>query len=241
MNNNLKKILCLNILSSCKCKYGDHCIYAHSLKEQNITAYNKKVYDILNSTYDLSHINLLDIRLYKCFLKLTKVCKDCVNKSCPGGYNCKNGAISEEYTICYDDLVYNKCEKENCKKIHLTKRGLISFIEQKKAENYKNRKNNYNHNCKKDNYQGILLTEENIRDIVNNNQIKFTKKGQLSNPEVTPYKNYYSNCLQNVNLNKGFCNKVLENNNQNTITENIFNDLSDDDNTFSVLDDIIES
>ena len=41
-----------------------------SLKEQNITSYNKKVYDILNSTDDLSHINLLDIRLW---LKFTNV------------------------------------------------------------------------------------------------------------------------------------------------------------------------
>lgn len=230
MNNNLKKILCLNILSSGKCKYGDHCIYAHSLKEQNITSYNKKIYDILNSTDDLSQINLLDVRLYRCFLKLTRVCKDCVNKSCPGGYNCKNGAISNEYIICYHDLVYNKCEKENCKEIHLTERGLIPFIEQKKTENYKNRKNNYYNNIsKKDNYQGILLTEENIRDIVNNNQMKFTKKEQLLNPIITQSKKYILSP------------KII---NHDVITEssckNIFSDLSDDDNTFNVLDDIIE-
>lgn len=167
MNSNHKKILCLNILSHNKCRYGDHCIYAHSLKEQNITPYNKKVYNIVTSDSDLKNFNLLkDIKLYKYLLKLTNICPQCQERKCPGGYNCKNGAISKKYVICHDDMVYNNCTNIGCDKIHLSKRGLVSFYEQKRKENAKNKKNSCIH--KDPQLHGILLTEESIRSIVNN-------------------------------------------------------------------------
>lgn len=121
---NLKKILCNNILKYKKCTYGNKCMYAHSLEEQNVDNIKKRAYDILRSE------NIMDIdlskedKLAKIFLQFTKICPDCKNKVCPGGYNCKYGAMDEKYIICYDDVTLGNCRKENCNYIHLTKRGI---------------------------------------------------------------------------------------------------------------------
>ena len=57
--------------------------------------------------FDLSHIDLKnDYELYESLLGLTKVCEKCSNNVCNGGYNCKYGAVSNEYKICKNDKQY---------------------------------------------------------------------------------------------------------------------------------------
>lgn len=58
---------------------------------------------------------------------LTKVCYNCSNHKCLGGYNCKKGAISTEYVICYEDLTIGRCSNPCCTKKHLSQRGLTPF------------------------------------------------------------------------------------------------------------------
>lgn len=131
--NNMKKILCYNIISGKKCNYNNKCLYAHSLSEQNIDPIRAIVYNILeDDTKNLSDINLVENnKLYETFCQLTKVCTSCEKKMCSGGYNCRNGVISRDLKICYDDLVYGNCKYTKCNYIHLTIRGLVPYLKQK--------------------------------------------------------------------------------------------------------------
>lgn len=140
---NLKRILCYNILTIGGCNYGNKCVYAHSLDEQNIDSPRKKIYELILGKEDLSHINLLENKdLYKNLIQLTKICAFCLKGTCPGGHNCKFGVHSEIYQICYDDLTSGECSKRDlCKSIHLSKRGLVPFNKQK-IEKYKEEKQN---------------------------------------------------------------------------------------------------
>lgn len=132
VNNNTKKILCYNIISGNKCNYGNKCLYAHSLSEQNIDPIRVQAYDILRSNNDLVDINLIEnTALYDTLCQLTKVCSSCEKQTCSGGYNCRNGCISKSFKICYDDLVYGNCKYTKCNFIHLTSRNLVPYLKQK--------------------------------------------------------------------------------------------------------------
>ena len=146
MNNNSKRILCHNILNNRVCNYKNKCMYAHKLSEQRIDPIRHKVYTILKNDYTLDNINLAsDKKLLDSFIQLTKVCYYCLKGECPGGYNCRNGAVNNKYRICYDDLMYGNCRRFNCNSIHLTKRGLIPHYYQLSKKKYnKNQKNKYN-------------------------------------------------------------------------------------------------
>lgn len=138
--NNIKRMLCINIIRGDECPYGEtSCIYAHSLSQQKLDDSRAYVYNILKSTGSLSHINLVNDEkrpsLYKEFLELTLVCQKCKIGKCPGGYNCHNGALSYKYKICYDDITSGKCRRSNCNAIHLTDRGLIPYEVQKGIDN----------------------------------------------------------------------------------------------------------
>jgi hypothetical protein len=124
---NKKRVLCYSYVTRGECPYGSKCVYAHSIKEQNIDPLRKKVYDILNNNNPLNDIDFVhDNDLYKTFLQLTRTCYGCENNTCVGGYNCKKGAINLEHTICYDDLYSGECQYgDTCDKIHLTKRRLV--------------------------------------------------------------------------------------------------------------------
>ena len=140
---NNKKILCFNILNKKKCLYGDKCVYAHSLSDQKIEPLRHKAYTIIKSAEDLSNINLIaDIKLYETLLQLTKVCSLCNKSQCPGGYNCRNGAINMKSKVCYEDFIYGNCKRANCLATHLTKRGFIPYNKQKNKENINNIKKN---------------------------------------------------------------------------------------------------
>jgi hypothetical protein len=102
-------------------------LYAHNIDEQNIDPNRKKILNIINSSDDLSNLDLNSSNnkfLLKDLLVYTRLCDNCKKKRCTGGYNCKFGACMEEHLICYDNLNYDNCKNKNCKLIHLTKRGL---------------------------------------------------------------------------------------------------------------------
>jgi hypothetical protein len=130
ITHNKKILLCRNIIGDeKKCKYMDKCAFAHSLKEQKLLPIRKQAYDIINGDQDLSHIDLSKNReLYNTLEQLTKVCNACEYGKCTGGYNCRNGAIDCLHQVCFEDLTYGNCKRENCMAVHLTKRGLKPFI-----------------------------------------------------------------------------------------------------------------
>jgi hypothetical protein len=135
-NSNNKKILCFNVLNMNTCSYMNKCIYAHSLEEQTINANRQKIYDLLDMDV-LSHVDLIkESELFNDLNNLTKLCKNCVNNICPGGYNCKYGACNNKFLICYDDLHSGSCKNELndgrcCRGIHLTHKGIIPYSMQK--------------------------------------------------------------------------------------------------------------
>jgi hypothetical protein len=123
--NNHKKIMCQNYLNDNFCTYNDKCLYAHNKDEQKIDIKRKKIFDILNSSSDLSNLEYYKNKdIYKELQLFTKICNDCILNKCTGGNNCKFGSPYEKYVICYDDLNYGSCNNTSCNKIHLTKRNL---------------------------------------------------------------------------------------------------------------------
>lgn len=170
---NKKKLLCTNIIHSGSCCYGQKCMYAHSLSDQQIDPIRKKAYDLLFSSNNLSHINFQnDVQLYRSLRDLTNYCN---KEYCTGGYNCKHGVCgieNKKYIVCIKDLDYGDCSDKHCKFVHLTLRGLKPFyhgyssticstIETNNYANIKNIKNNLNNQS-----NNIIL---NINDNSNDN------------------------------------------------------------------------
>ena len=122
---NHKKILCQNMIINGTCVYTDKCLYAHKLEEQKVDIKRKKIFEFLDNNTDLSFIDVNKHKdIYKEFVLFTKPCLDCINNKCTGGNNCKFGAPSIKYIICYDDLNYGICDDSKCDRKHLTKCGL---------------------------------------------------------------------------------------------------------------------
>lgn len=125
--NNLKKIICKNIITNGSCVYGNKCLYAHTLDDQNVDKIRKIAYDIIRQKTDCKNVNILTNRqLYETFKILSNVCEQCEMNKCTGGYNCKHGACKNEYAICLSDMNKGVCNK-TCNKIHLTDLGLIPY------------------------------------------------------------------------------------------------------------------
>jgi hypothetical protein len=139
---NYKKLLCYNIVNYNECLYKSKCMFAHNINEQKKEVIREYIYDIINVIDDISVIDIYDDKnLFNELLIYTKECKNCINKKCPGGYNCKFGACLRDLRICYNDLLYGKCF--NCLKedkslegktikrcingIHLTEKKLIPY------------------------------------------------------------------------------------------------------------------
>jgi hypothetical protein len=135
-NENLKKILCQNIVFNGECKYGDNCSYAHNLSDQNISSRRKNAYSIIKGDFDLSNINLEENEeLYRTLLELTRYCKNCNNNQCIGGYNCKSGSCSKKYCVCINDIKYGDCHNPNCSYLHLSTRGLNPYYNERGRDN----------------------------------------------------------------------------------------------------------
>lgn len=130
---NYKKILCCNILNEKKCSYGDKCLFAHNLNEQIIDDNKKKIINMIKYEEDLSYLNICqDNDFYRELLIFTNECKKCIDKKCSGGYNCKNGVLTDELKICKKDLITGRCCNETKNKycingIHLTEKNLIPY------------------------------------------------------------------------------------------------------------------
>ena len=106
----IKKILCYNVMNSNYCSYGNKCVYAHSLEEQNKEKYKKIIIDYIKNNRNLSNINIyVDEKLFNELLIFTKECKNCIYKKCNGGYNCKYGVCNPIFKICKQDLICGNC------------------------------------------------------------------------------------------------------------------------------------
>ena len=184
---NQKKILCQNFIFNGKCNYDTKCLYAHDILEQNIDPHRKKTLDLLLDNNDLSDIDLSQYNnkiLLRELLTYTKMCDLCILKKCTGGYNCKYGCCIEKYLICYDDLCYNHCTDNNCKKIHLSKRNLKPIYNKISHIIYdnKNKLNTTNisiDNINSSNYLLKCLTD--INNTFNNNDNNHTYKNFINN------------------------------------------------------------
>lgn len=121
---NHKKIMCQNFIDNNICIYMDKCLYAHNLQEQIIDIKRKKIFELLDSIDVLPNIDYITHKeIYKELNIFTKLCNDCINNKCTGGFNCKFGSPLQKYLVCYDDLNYGNCKDNNCNRIHLTKKG----------------------------------------------------------------------------------------------------------------------
>lgn len=194
---NFKKLLCYNIVNNHKCMYNNKCMFAHTLEEQIKEPIRQYIHNMLYKLEDLSDINLNEEKsLLDELIILTKECKNCMNKNCPGGYNCKFGVCLRENKICYNDLMYGKCYnmiiQTNVKHlykcihgIHLSEKKLIPYNQRMLTDltnietNFLvrhnvsfNSKNNIISMCLNDNtinmVKDIISNKLNKTDIINN-------------------------------------------------------------------------
>ena len=236
--HNFKKLLCYNIVNNSKCVYKHKCMFAHTLEEQIKEPIRQYINNMLFVWDDLSEINLNeDKSLFEELVILTKECKNCIGKKCPGGYNCKFGVCLRENKICYNDLMYGKCynmlmeinENNNTlykciNGIHLSEKKLIPYnqrmlsdltnIESNFLIKYNvsfNSKNNIISLCLNDNTINI------IKDIISN---------KLNKTEI----------IDNLkSMNNLFINSTItsENSNDDNIFDDILNEIENENNSNS--------
>lgn len=234
---NFKKLLCYNIVNNCKCVYKSKCMFAHTLDEQKKEPIRQYIYNMLYVWDDLSNININEDKfLLDELIILTKECKNCINKKCPGGYNCRFGTCLRDNKICYNDMMYGKCYNMLMETnhdgiiiyrcihgIHLTEKKLIPYNQRMLSEltNLETNfliKYNVNFNSK-NNIISIGLNDNTIKlikDIVSN---KISKTEIINNLKI-------SNKLLNNNL---FNNNMKDDNKD----DDIFEDLLDEKNYIS--------
>jgi len=219
---NIKKLLCYNIVNFQKCLYKNKCMFAHSLDDQKKDTLRQYIYDIIYLMDDLSNINIYnDKNLLDELIVYTKECKNCINKKCPGGYNCKFGACTKEIKICYNDMMYGKCfnilkEEDNndfiikrcIHGIHLTEKNLIPFYLRVPVDfncgDFTSLKNyNINFNSK-NNIISLLLNNETIhlvKDLLSNKNNKLDIINNFKNNKLNIINNENNNLIINENNN----------------------------------------
>lgn len=181
-----KKMLCENIINNNKCQYDNKCMYAHSLDEQQIDPIRIQIYNLIDLANDcleneiedgLVELNFIENKdIFNNMIKLTRVCMHCEKKKCVGGYNCRYGSVSNEYCICYSDLMTGYCKRKDCKYHHLTRKGLVPYVQQKKQHDIQVRENikkifmEERNKIKENGIEGILLTPEFIEKNFNTNE-----------------------------------------------------------------------
>lgn len=131
-----KTLLCHNMITQHTCRYNNKCKYAHSLDQQQLLPNRKWAYALIKSCLNadpmlnqtLEYLDpITNKHLYDELIVLTRVCSQCVNETCHGGYNCRNGAIGKQYKICYHDLLNGKCNRDKCIALHLSEKGLTPY------------------------------------------------------------------------------------------------------------------
>lgn len=125
--SNSKRLLCNNILVFGNCSYGDKCAYAHSLHEQKKDKAREKAYELISdclngADYVVDNDIYDDDELLKTLISLCKVCANCEENRCTGGYNCKFGACDKKFQVCGTDLD-DCCHDIDCKYVHLSNIG----------------------------------------------------------------------------------------------------------------------
>jgi hypothetical protein len=209
--SNFKKLLCYNIVNNIKCVYKSKCMFAHNINEQLKESNREYIYDMIFTFCDLSNINIKENKeLFEELMIFTKECKNCINKRCPGGYNCKFGVCLKELKICYNDLLNGKCtlplKEENIndkiiKKcfygIHLTEKNLIPYYQRISCEINMFDYGNFLFN--NINYYSKINT---ISVMLNDNTIKIIKKIIAKNKfnKIDINKNLSCNDKYNINF-----------------------------------------
>lgn len=237
--NNYKKLLCYNIVNNCKCVYKNKCMFAHALDEQIKEPMRQYVYKIIYEIDDLSEINLNEEKnLLDELLLLTKECKNCMNKKCPGGYNCKYGVCLRENKICYNDLMYGKCynmlmESTNDDNIiyrcihgiHLSEKKLIPY-NQRMLTDLTNIETNFlvKHSISfnsKNNIISLCLNDNSInivKDIISN---KLSKNEIINDLKKKNYLFNNNNLLKNDTNDDNILDDIIYNFNKNNQKEKI--------------------
>jgi hypothetical protein len=193
---------------------------------------------------DLSNINIKENKeLFEELMIFTKECKNCINKKCPGGYNCKFGVCVKELKICYNDLLNGKCTStlneeihndkiiKRCQfGIHLTEKNLIPYYQRMTCEI-----NVLDYGIFLFNNVNYYSKINTISVMLNDNTIKFIKnlvtKNKINKNDII--KNIMYGDKYNVNYLITDNKLTLDNNDNNLITDK--NLLTDDD----ILDDDI--
>jgi len=130
---NVKKLLCFTIVNGYECKYGDNCLFAHTIEEQTKNPLRQIIFDMIYKIDDLSEINIYKDQILFNELKIyTRECRNCILSKCAGGYNCKFGTCLKKMKICYDNMIYGKCNHQVNNNycingIHLTEKNLIPY------------------------------------------------------------------------------------------------------------------
>jgi hypothetical protein len=237
--NNYKKLLCYNIVNNMKCVYKNKCMFAHNINEQLKEQNREFIYNMIYVLNDLSNINIKENKeLFEELMIFTKECKNCINKKCPGGYNCKFGVCMKELKICYNDLLNGKCmyplkdEIINDKiirrcqyGIHLTEKNLIPYYQRITCEI-----NVLDYGVFLFNNVNYYSKINTISVMLNDNTIKFIKnlltKNKINKNDII--KNMVHGDKYNVNflINDNDNKNVLDNEEKNLIVDN--NILDDD-------------
>jgi hypothetical protein len=236
--NNFKKLLCYNIVNNMKCVYKNKCMFAHNINEQLKEPNREFIHNMIYVANDLSNINIKENKeLFEELMIFTKECKNCMNKKCPGGYNCKFGVCVKELKICYNDLLNGKCvselEEENVNGkiikrcqfgIHLTEKNLIPYYQRITCEI-----NMLDYGVFLFNNVNYYSKINTISVMLNDNTIKFIKnlisKNKINKNEIV--KNMICGDKYNVNFLLDD-NKFISDNNDKK-TSNIDTNVLDDD------------
>ncbi len=160
------RILCKSIIDKKTCKYGELCLYAHNIIEQNIDHLNLEVIKLITSNCPLNHIVLTDIKtniLYKKLYSFTSLCHNCINNNCLGGFNCKEGSNCKDLLICKNNFLFGECSndllKTNYSKI------IISKFPELNNKQYMGCKNGHHLTIRS--FQPYIIQEQKVDELLN--------------------------------------------------------------------------
>tara|TARA_Y100000782_G_C10166052_1_gene257719 strand:+ start:670 stop:1509 length:840 start_codon:yes stop_codon:yes gene_type:complete len=166
------RVLCSKYMKDNICPYGNNCSFAHSLEEQVIDKNKKFIFDIIDKKIIVQNYNPRDNpEIWEMLLKMTNLCQNCQNKTCLGGYNCKDGINTTRYLICKDDLKFGECLNLKCNKVHMSKYNFIPGVTKEIIKKNYNIWNNKPETVIKDNKKiynlDKLLTEQETESELN--------------------------------------------------------------------------
>lgn len=166
------RILCFNMLNSDTCSYENKCLYAHTLDEQTVDKNREKALNVLKMN-NLKNIDLVMNKDLKNNLTvLTKLCNDCINNTCPGGYNCKYGACNKDVLICNADFRRGDCKnyiKDNkcINGFHLTLKNFVPLVKQQLLYDFPNEQFIRNNRSKNNLQEEWTLTKKKHKKKIN--------------------------------------------------------------------------